>query len=73
MVGLIVVGIRCQGKPALIYVQFESRKSLLNFVEYYIEEESWIATYIPFSTSLLYCHVNVDVTSTVNIFLYLYK
>lgn len=37
------------------------------------EEDQWTATYMPYLTKLLECHVNVDVCFTVNIFMYLYK
>lgn len=33
------------------------------------EEDRWTPAYLPFLTRLLRCHINVDVTSTVNIFL----
>lgn len=37
------------------------------------EEDRMVVPYMPCLTELMDCHVNVDVTSTVNIFRYLYK
>jgi hypothetical protein len=37
------------------------------------EEDRMFVSYMPFLTELMDCHVNVDVTFTVNIFMYLYK
>jgi len=37
------------------------------------EEDRMIVLYMPFLTELMDCHVNVDMTFTVNIFMYLYK
>lgn len=37
------------------------------------EEDRWTVPYMPYLLKLLECHVNVEITSTVNVFLYLYK
>jgi len=37
------------------------------------EEDKMVVSYMPFLTELMDCHVNVDVTFTVNIIMYLYK
>jgi hypothetical protein len=37
------------------------------------EEDRMVVPYIPFLTELMDCHIAADITSTVNIFMYLYK
>ena len=37
------------------------------------EDDRWVVSYMPCLTELLDCHVNVDVCSTANVFIYLYK